>query len=382
MLNSFKGVISIYLAAIITFFGVLPSVISECRDTLPYDIAEQKQRVEQLAEDYEKGNYEPVDENDFTSFDLEEAYNNSVKFNEVAFIGTHNSYQKASTSAFKKLYGALDTLSFGAVKAETGDFASETLTNQFNMGIRSIELDIEVDVSGNTVSFITTHSPTLDMTTTCYDFELALKEIKLWSDANSKHLPITIIIEPKTLFVPTVNLRVLNMKYESELESLIRRVMGSTLLTPADMMRNYDSLKQMRENDDWMTLKEMQGKVLFLLHPTDITTDYIQLDTSLKTQVMFPTLVYANKDEDWASVLIMNKPEQAVESGDEIIKQDKFIVRTRADQYTAVSETDRENAFASGAQIISTDYPRHTYSTDSDYIVSFDGGYTVSYSLK
>jgi hypothetical protein len=59
-----------------------------------------------------------------------------------------------------------------------------------------------------------------------------------------------------------------------------------------------------------------------------------------------------------------------------------FIIRTRSDDGTTEARTGdiskRDRAFASGAQLISTDYyrpdPRHTSSTDwTDFSVRFEG---------
>ena len=90
---------------------------------------------------------------------------------------------------------------------------------------------------------------------------------------------------------------------------------------------------------------------------------------------MFPMLRYKDKDDSYASFLLINKPAEALEHSEDIIKDSKFIVRTQVDSYTSVSREKREQAFESGAQILSTDYPVRTDLKDGDYYVSFDKHY-------
>ena len=110
---------------------------------------------------------------------------------------------------------------------------------------------------------------------------------------------------------------------------------------------------------------------------TTVTDKYIAQDESIKSQAMFPVLRYKDKDDSYASFLLINKPAEALEHSEDIIKDGKFIVRTQVDSYTSVSREKREQAFESGAQILSTDYPVRTDLKDGDYYVSFDADKTV-----
>ena len=148
-------------------------------------------------------NYTPCDEQEFADFDLQEAYADGVKLNEVAFLGTHNSYQLLATfprRAYDKLCQIIPT----GKKGDKLDFEMDTLTVQLENGVRSLEIDIETVDDGKSVSFIVTHDPILDNVSSCYDFAKALEEIKLWSDNNPNHLPITILIEPKAEVTETL----------------------------------------------------------------------------------------------------------------------------------------------------------------------------------
>lgn len=339
------------------------------------DREEQIARIAELEEAYNNGDFEPVDEASFFDGDLEAELLNGIKFNEVSFIATHNSYQKDGTEATKKVFENLSKITFGLVSKEKPLFESETLTQQFNNGIRSIEIDVEPVVKKGVTTFVCMHMPVWGAGTTCYDFALAMKEIYLWSENNPNHLPITIIIEPKKWALPVNGMKSFSVEYAQDLDEIIRASLKDKLFTPADMLRDYESFAEMRLNDDWCKVSDMLGKVLILLHPCDATTDYIALDYSVKSQAMFPSLTYGNKNDSFASFLLINDPISAYDTSAEIIDSLKFVVRTRADQYLKVDDENREKAKLSGAHIVSTDYPQRDNSTGD--VFSFDNGKTI-----
>lgn len=378
-MNYISKYISALLSLLLCFLFTYPAMIKQVKEQKQVDIQEQITRIEQLEKDYASGNYTKVDESSFCEFNLKKACEDGIKFNEVSFLGTHNSYQKACVLARQKLFEDASIVTFGLVKAEKATFSSDYLTDQFNLGIRSIELDVETVVENNKVSFICTHSPVLDMPTHCYDFSLALKEIKLWSDANPNHLPITVIIEPKKVFIPEKNMHYFNYKYANELGEIAKKILGNTLITPADMMGGHASLKEMREADDWMTLKQTLGHVMLLLHDTTATDKYIAQDPSIKTQTMFPMLRYDSRDKDYASFLLINKAKDIEVQAEEVLDK-KLIVRSRSDNFGSYNESESQIALNSGAQIVSTDYPPKRDMSSAERCVTFNDGYTVKLS--
>ena len=223
------------LSTVITFVSVFPASYAR----LDEEIVGQIQRIEALEEAYANGEIEPVDEASFFAGDLDAELEFGIKFNEISYLGTHNSYQSESTETTKKLYRNLSDITFGLVAPETADFESETLTDQLNSGIRSLEIDVEVFDRNGEISFTCMHSPNIEMTTTCYDFELAMKEIAMWSENNPDHLPITIIIEPKETFLPMKDMKKFSIGYADEFDAVLRKTLGEKLFTPADMLRDY-----------------------------------------------------------------------------------------------------------------------------------------------
>ena len=191
-----------FIPLIVSTVVVFCSLPSAGAERLAVEIEEQKTRIAELEQLYVKGEIQPVDQNSFFDGDLQAEIKNGLKFNELRYTATHNSYQTESLDEFKKVFRNLSDLSFGLISEKTADFVSPTLTQQLERGIYSFEIDVEVFDEDGDVSFTCMHIPQIQMTTSCYDFELALKEIAMWSDNNPGHLPVTIIIEPKEIFIP------------------------------------------------------------------------------------------------------------------------------------------------------------------------------------
>lgn len=360
-------------SVVIAFVSVFPSSL----ESLDEDAAMQVKRIGELVQSYSSGEVAPVDEGSIFEGDLDAELEAGIKFNEMSFLATHNSYQTTATDETKKLYGSLSDLTFGIYDDSAIEFESETLTQQLNCGLRSFEIDIETFDRDGEISFTCMHSPYFEMSTSCYDFSLMLKEIALWSDNNPDHLPITIIIEPKKNFIPLKDMKYFSLDYALALDETLRDGLGEKLFTPADMLRDYESFGEMRSADDWCKVKDMLGKVVVLLHECGVTEDYIAVDSSIKTQAMFPMLREEDVERDCTSFILCNDPEELLEIKDDVIGEKKIMVRTRSDKFGQITDKRREDAFASGANIISTDYPVRTDNKAGDYVVTFKNGTTV-----
>lgn len=335
------------------------------------DREEQIRYVATLEELYESGEAEKCDDSEFFLGNLERTLASGIRFNEMAFIGTHNSYQTQSVFSVQALFDILDKITFGlAVGEDSGKLNSPKLTEQLNCGIRNLEIDIEASYGENGYSFNCFHVPMLDMTTNCYDLELALKEIKMWSDYNPGHLPVTIIIEPKKVFAPMENMEYFSLESAEALDSLLRLTLGDSLFTPADMLKDYESFAKLREAEGWAEVSSMLGKVVVLLHETTVTEDYIALDESIKSQAMFPMLRPDDVNRDCTSFIIMNDAEKYSDNIEKAVS-DGFIVRVRADLNSEKNEQQANAALSSKAQLIATDYPVYK-GLERDGFVSFD----------
>lgn len=332
----------------------------------------QKSNLEYLRNTF-YNDYTPKDEQSICAFDLQKALDDGIRYNQVAFLATHNSCQRLNRPESVEYLGALDYVSFGLASGNFFDkknFECDTLTQQLEHGIRSIEFDIEAKVSGKNVSFTVMHDLVVDSATTCLDLEGALEEVVMWSNHNPNHLPITILMESKAYVLPVDGFQIFGSRHVKDFDNILRKCLGDKLFTPADMLGDYATFKDMREANDWKPLKEMLGKVVVILHEAGFVKKYIKQDPTMRTQAMIPSVLYKDRDTPQAGVIIENKPQRAVDRIN-FYKTANFVVRTRADKYPHFSEERYALANQCISQIITTDYaPRdlrpdqHTYSFD------------------
>lgn len=370
-----------FVASVLAVLIVIVPVIIEGQLNLPSDIKGQKERIAALEELYKNEEAVHVDEAPFFEGNLKEELDSGIKFNELSFIATHNSYETESVPAYTKMCTALSNIVPNLMEKGSGTLNHETLTEQLNVGIRSFELDVEPGKRAGKTQFYCMHSPVMTMTTSCYDLSLALKEIRMWSDYNPNHLPVTIMIEPKTKAVPMIGLKHFSIEYAKELDSFLRENLGDKLFTPADMLRDHGSFKEMREQNDWCQVNDMLGKVIVLLHfDGDLTPKYIDIDPSIKTQAMFPAMVAAHADTSYTGFIITNDAFAANETNKSMVADKKLIVRTRVDTHPSFSEERKAAAMSSCSQIMSSDFPIRTVKPDG-YYVAFPNDKTVK-SIK
>ena len=330
----------------------------------------QNERMERLREESGRPGVSEGEER-FAAFDLSAALENGIRLNEVSFLATHNSYQPRASLPYRLLLGALSLIPGVSVDGGLAGFEMDGLTEQLEHGIRSLELDVEAVEKDGALSFTVTHFFP-DNRSSCQDFDTALEELVLWSDRNPRHLPLIILIEPKTDGIPLPNTRTFDTACALALDEAIRRVMGNRLLTPGDAMGSCESLAAMRAGDGWPLLEDCLGRILFVLHPCPVTDGYIGTDRSIRTQAMFPCLRYDRIREDCASFLLDNNPASAAEHSAETVKELRLMVRTRADDYPEFSESRYEAADRCGAQIVTTDYPPRSV-RNNEHTYCFDG---------
>ena len=374
----FKTVLKVFLTAFLSLAALLlvllvSSVIAGFIQ-IDKNIEYQNDHLEYLKNEYYTGSYVPRDEQKLADFNIEKAFSEGVKINEIAVVGTHNSYQLIGTLPKQGLMKVLQIISFGAVENKAV-FEMDTFTEQLEQGVRNLEIDIEtVDDEGD-VSFIVTHDPILDNVSSAHNFAKGLEEIAMWSDNNPGHLPVYLLIEPKD-DVPSINnMKNFSLEYALEFDKVLRQVLGDRLLTPAQAMGEYESFEEMRKADGWPALKQAAGKIIVLLHSCGVTQEYIDTDISIKTQAMFPMLRFGDIDKAYASFILDNDPVSATENNKKTVEENNLMVRTRADDYPDFSDERYNSADNCGSHIITTDYPPR-YVREKDHTFTF-GGYTI-----
>jgi len=278
-----------------------------------------------------------------------------LRINQLQFIGTHNSYHvRAKPSRFVSL-----------------NYSHAPLDVQLDRGVRSVELDLH-DRAG---TFEVCHIVKIDEGTTCRRLSDGLETVRKWSDSHPGHLPISFLFELKkdgVGFDPRI--RKFDAASIDRLDDLLRSVFpASRCITPDDVRKNAATLREAVEKNGWPTLAASRGKVFFMLHDDTALRDaYVKGHPSLRGRVMF---VRSDETRDDAATLVLDDPRdpeirRLVSAG--------YFIRTRAD---ADLHTDRpgrpsrlQAALASGAQIVSTDFPTGEPQAGTGYVVEFTKG--------
>ncbi len=363
------------LVCIAGFFGMLyGSMYVAGFLQINKNIEYQNNHLQYLKTEYYTEAYVPCDEQKFADFDIEKAFEQGVKINEIAVLGTHNSYQLLATPSKRALEKVRSILSFGK-NGGNRNFEMDTFTQQLEMGVRNLEIDIETVDDGENVSFIVTHNPITDNVSSAYDFAKGLEEIALWSDNNPEHMPVYILVEPKGEVDSVNNMKNFSLEYALELDNIIRQVLGDRLLTPELVKGDFESFEEMRMADAWPLIEDSAGKIIVLLHPCDVTQEYINTEISVSSQAMFPMLRFDDIDKSYASFILDNEPENAAVNNSITVDEKKLMVRSRADNYPSFSSEKYSFADICGSHIITTDYPPR-FVRDQEHTYDFDG-YTI-----
>lgn len=331
-----------------------------------------------------------------------------VKLNGIQVVGSHNSYKKEIQPALLNLIK-----SENSETAMTLDYHHASITQQLNLGLRGLELDVvndpkggryanpygnklltmlgiaplPYDTSGEMIKpgFKVMHVPDLDFRSWCPTLVDGLKQIKDWSDANPNHLPIIITFNAKTDGVSRtgfVRLLPFTQATFDSLDSEISSVFSKErIITPDDVRGDYQTLNDAARANNWPLLDNSRGKIMFVLDETGQKQNiYLQGHKSLRGRVMF---VNAKPGTDASAFVILNDPVRYQDSISSLVKQG-YMVRTRADADTYEARSNdykRLNAaISSGAQIISTDYYLSAKKFQTDYHVNLPGGTMMRYN--
>jgi hypothetical protein len=227
------------------------------------------------------------------------------------------------------------------------------------------------------------HSPDFDFRTTVYTLEQALRELKGWSDEHRDHTPVFVLLELKAeSFSPLTTPPQWDAAGYSLLEKEIEAVFPrERILLPDDIRGSRPTLREAILAHGWPTLAQSRGKVAFLLDNEGAVRDvYLKPNPTLERRLLFASVSPEHPAAAWM------KRNDAIGSFDEIQKLVKagFLVRTRADSGTKEARANdtrmRERAFASGAQIISTDFAEAD-KRFPDYAVQFESGKMIRANL-
>ena len=144
------------------------------------------------------------------------------------------------------------------------------------------------------------------------------------------------------------------------------------MITPDDVRGKYETLNQAVLAGNWPTLKSARGKVIFLMDQRPMGPVYLEGHPSLRGRVLFTNAVPGEPDAAFTEC-----NDGPARRDQEIWCGKGYLVRTRTDDSTKearVNDTRRRDAMmASGAQILSTDYPASEPARwEGHYSVSLD----------
>jgi hypothetical protein len=325
------------------------------------------------------------------------ASDNAVRMNQVQVIGSHNSYHAGIATSESKLVNEKNPKLYQAF-----EYRHRPLDQQLNSGIRQIELDIYADSAGgryahpggpaavaaaglptdpafdpqgimNKPGFKVMHVQDLDYRSTCQPFIACLQIVRTWSKAHPKHVPIYILLETKQTDLPPQYHALPTEKFTSStfdaLDAEIRSVFSSAeIITPDQVRGKHKTLEEAVLQNQWPTLAKARGKVVFLMDQRPVGPVYLEGHDSLRGRVIFTNAVPGQPD-----CAFTEENEGTQDAIAELVRKG-YLVRTRTDADTKEARTGetarRDVSLASGAQLLSTDYPASEPSQWTQYSVS------------
>ena len=110
------------------------------------------------------------------------------------------------------------------------------------------------------------HVPDVDFRSTAPTFVDALKQIRSWSGANRRHVPILILVELKDDAIPTLPTRPIRFERE-EIETVDAEILSvfakTEIITPDRIRGRFATLPEAVRAQGWPTLDEVRGLVIF-----------------------------------------------------------------------------------------------------------------------
>lgn len=313
-----------------------------------------------------------------------------LRMNDIQVIGTHNSYHIAPPTALYSLF---------ADQARAWQYTHAPLRTQLSdQNIRALELDVHHDPNGGEFrdplfghgssallkqpGFKVFHVPSFDQGTRCVLLKDALTQVATWSAAHADHVPILIQLELKDSgYEGPGGYRIeppppFDAAALDALDALVRSTIGDDRLITPDLVRgDAATLDEAVTTRGWPELSAVAGRVMIILEcGNDVRARYLDGRPSGQGR---PCFVGAPPGTPAAAYLVINDPIAQGARIKELVRRG-YIVRTRADanlkEVRANDPTRRDAAFASGANIISTDAPVPCSDLRSAYVCGLPEG--------
>ena len=329
----------------------------------------------------------------------------AVRMNQVQVIGTHNSYHREVSAAEQSAYDALVGTpgSYSSSLAYSHAAIGDQLAQQ---EVRGLELDLFPDPTGGLYAepllrrqvglgplpdpawrapgVKVMHIADLDQETTCVQLTTCLEQVRTWSEQNPSHVPVLIMLElkqsdPRVVAAGGAASPAWDAGQLDALDAGIRSVFAeSDVVTPDDVRRPGLTLEESVTRHGWPTLAATRGQVVFLLDNEGPLNDlYAEGRPGLEGRAVFTNSAPGQPD---AAFLKRNEPQGAETARIQELVARGHLVRTRSDvplsTVTTGSTAMLDAALASGAQLVSTDFPQVGMSAryGSSFVARLPGG--------
>jgi len=324
-----------------------------------------------------------------------------VHLNQIQVIGSHNSYHAGFAPSERKYLEMKNPKTLRGL-----DYHHAPLCDQLSGGVRQVEIDIFADPDGGRFAhpaivrsvaaaglpadpdfdpqhemdkpgFKVMHVQDLDERSTCHTFVACLKDVRTWSQAHPRHIPIFILVETKEdtpRDMPNaVKAEPFTPALFDALDAEIRSVFQpNEVITPDEVRGKASTLVEAVHAGKWPTLAKSRGRVIFLMDQQQVGPIYTQGHPSLKGRILFTNAVPGASD-----AAFVEQNEGSLEEINALVKQG-YLVRTRTDEGTEQARTNdttrRDLALSSGAHMLSTDYPLSEPSPWTKYSVGLPHG--------
>jgi hypothetical protein len=304
----------------------------------------------------------------------------NLRLNQIQLVGTAQSYKQRPDSSVMSL------IRMGGKKdAEALDYGQPTLSAQLDGDVRALEFDVAYDPQGGLYKnpagasmamdllpddyvaamkkpgFKVIHVLDIDYRSSCAALTDCLAQVAQWSKDHPRHLPIVITLhtnDAKTPMPGATRPQLCDAAAMDALETEIRAAFTpEQIITPDQVQGEHPTLREAVLAHAWPKLGETRGKVIFVLDDTTEKVKAYQGERkSLEGRAMF---VMADEASPLAAFLSITDPQQDASRIAAAVKAG-FIVSTHADEDTREARTDkmmrRDAAFASGAQIVETNF--------------------------
>jgi hypothetical protein len=288
----------------------------------------------------------------------------ALRINDIQTVGSHNSYKLAmSADNFAALSAARPQV------AASLEYSHLLLPEQLKLGIRKLELDVFYDPDGSLFpgraadsQFPVLHVQNLDDRSHCGSLVHCLSILRTWSEQHPRHVPVFISFNAKDAPVELPGAIVPEPFSEDAWQAMdheLRSILGGKLITPAEVFASGEL--------QWPLLDAARGRFIAVLDEGgDKRRSYA---SNWRSRAMFANL---DADQPGAAIMIINDPIADFQRITQMVRAG-YIVRTRADADTREARMNdtqrRDQAFASGAHLVSTDYYLPARHFDSTYVV-------------